>query len=99
MVVSKTVRRNQRLIKSPAADGPRVEQTLALGNKSLLRVVRVGKQQVLVATDSTGIRSMVPVPGEFSELVDEPAEEQVTPEQEQFFNHLMERLNARPRHA
>jgi Flagellar biosynthesis protein, FliO len=99
VMVSKTVRRNQRPMKSPAADGPRVEQTLALGNKSLLRVVRVGKQQVLVATDATGIRSIVPVPGEFGELVDEPAEEQITPEQEQFFNHLMERLNARPRHA
>lgn len=97
VVVNKTLRRNQGSARTPAGEGPRVEQTLALGNKSLLRVVRVGKQQVLVATDATGIRSMVPVPGEFAAFVEEPLEEQVTPEQEQFFNHLMERLNSRPR--
>jgi flagellar biogenesis protein FliO len=99
VVVTKAVRRQPGVARPASTAAPHVEQSLSLGNKSLLRVVRVGKQQVLVATDATGIRSMVAIPGEFSELVEEPAEEQVTPEQEQFFNHLMERLNSRPRPA
>ncbi len=48
---------------------PRIEQTLSLGNKSLLRLVRVGNQQVLVATDATGIRSVLAIQPEFESML------------------------------
>lgn len=51
---------------------PQVEQTLALGNKSLLRLVRVGNQQVLVATDASGIKSVLSVPPEFGSMLEAP---------------------------
>jgi flagellar biogenesis protein FliO len=50
---------------------PRVEQSLSLGNKSLLRLVRVGNQQVLVATDATGIKSVLAIQPDFDSMLDD----------------------------
>ncbi len=49
----------------------RVEQIIQLGNKSTLRLVRIGRQQVLVAADSSGIRSVTAVQPDFESLIEE----------------------------
>jgi flagellar biogenesis protein FliO len=36
-----------------------IEQTLSLGNKAVLKIVRIGEQQVLIAMDATGVKSVV----------------------------------------
>jgi flagellar biogenesis protein FliO len=58
MVARKTLPRQQPNQQRPAGR-LRIEQTLSLGGKAELKVVRCGLNQVLVAIDGGGIRSVV----------------------------------------
>lgn len=58
VVVRRTLPRQAQAAKSPTGR-LRIEQTLSLGGKAELKVVRCGLHQVLVAIDSGGIKSVV----------------------------------------
>lgn len=58
VVVRRTMPRQAQAAKSPAGR-LRIEQTLSLGGKAELKVVRCGLHQVLVAIDNGGIKSVV----------------------------------------
>ena len=61
------------LKQGPAADAPAsrlgVVETLPLGNRCAVHLVRVGRQQVLVGVDATGLRSLVALPDLFEETL------------------------------
>lgn len=89
-------RRREQIPVARAEPAARVEQTLSLGNKSVLRLVRVGQQQVLVATDAGGIRSVLPVTTDFAALVDDGEDEPPpTPEQQLLLEQLLARSATR----
>ena len=46
-------------------------ETLPLGNRCLVHLVRVGKQQVLVGLDGGGLKSLVALPEAFDETLTE----------------------------
>ncbi len=48
-----------------------IEQTLALGNKATLKLVRVGDHQVLIAMDSSGVKSVVSLHEPFMQSVED----------------------------
>jgi len=59
-----------------------VVETLPLGNRCLVHLVRVGSQQVLVGVDGGGLKSVVALPAAFDEtLVDAAANGMATPEE------------------
>lgn len=58
VVVRRTMPRQAQATKSPTGR-LRIEQTLSLGGKAELKVVRCGLHQVLVAIDNGGIKSVV----------------------------------------
>ncbi|MFM7563822.1 MAG: flagellar biosynthetic protein FliO [Planctomycetota bacterium] len=58
VVVRRTMPRQVQAAKSPTGR-LRIEQTLSLGGKAELKVVRCGLHQVLVAIDNGGIKSVV----------------------------------------
>jgi len=47
----------------------RLTETLALGNRCSLHLVQFGKNQVLVGTDGGGIKTIVPLPSPFEDLL------------------------------
>jgi flagellar biogenesis protein FliO len=49
-------------------------ETLPLGNRCLVHLVRVGKQQVLVGLDGGGLKSLVALPAEFDDALAEVGE-------------------------
>lgn len=67
---AKYFRRNGTPVKTETV-AAKVEQVIQLGNKSTLRLVRIGRQQVLVAADSSGIRSVTAVQPDFESMIDE----------------------------
>lgn len=68
-------------LNRPAASVIRVEQSLNLGGKAELKVVRCGLNQVLVAIDAGGIKSVVPLEPALNveEEIAEAAEPAVNP--------------------
>lgn len=44
-------------------------ETFSLGNRCFMHLVRVGKQQVLVGVDSSGLKSMIPMSEPFESVV------------------------------
>jgi len=46
-------------------------ETLPLGNRCSLHLVHLGKQNVLVGVDATGIKTIVPLPGTFDDMLAE----------------------------
>jgi hypothetical protein len=74
-------RRWLRRLPGPGVGGSRMAlvETLPLGNRCLLHLVRVGRQQVLVGLDGAGLKSVVALPEAFDEALakaqDEPAAE------------------------
>ena len=49
----------------------RLGETLPLGNRCVLHLVHLGKAQVLVGVDAGGIKSILPMPDGFGELLAE----------------------------
>ena len=62
----------QRL-QSINAGGQRlhVEGSVALGNRAVLYLVRVGDTQLIAGTDATGLKSLLALPTSFKEVLDE----------------------------
>ncbi|MEZ6095526.1 MAG: flagellar biosynthetic protein FliO [Pirellulaceae bacterium] len=48
-----------------------IEQTLPLGNKATLKLVRIGEHQVLIAMDSSGVKSVVSLHESFNGALEE----------------------------
>jgi flagellar biogenesis protein FliO len=53
-------------------------ETLPLGNRCLLHLVHLGKQQILVGVDAGGVKSIVPLPGTFDEVLTEATTTEVS---------------------
>jgi len=54
-----------------------VEGSVALGNRAVLYLVKVGDTQLIAGTDATGLKSLLALPASFKEVLDEqmpPAE-------------------------
>ncbi len=49
----------------------RLMETLPLGNRCALHLVHLGKREVLVGVDGTGIKTIVPLAKEFEEVLEE----------------------------
>jgi flagellar biogenesis protein FliO len=66
-------RRWLRQVGAPSAATGRlaVVETLPLGNRCALHLVRVGRQQVLVGVDAAGLKSLVALPELFDEALAE----------------------------
>ncbi|HWY89024.1 MAG TPA: flagellar biosynthetic protein FliO [Gemmataceae bacterium] len=61
-------------IQEPAGAGQRdlrLVETLALGNRCCLHLVHLGKREVLVGVDGAGIKTIVPLPRVFEEVLSE----------------------------
>lgn len=63
-----------------------VEQTVSLGGKSLLKVVRIGSQQLAIAMDTGGIKSVVSLTSGFEEALETASEPETPPN----LDHLLE---------
>jgi hypothetical protein len=72
----------------PAKQAPvcQIEQTIPLGGKSVLKVVRIGGQQLAIAMDTGGIKSVVSLASGFDEALESAAE----PESAPAIDHLQE---------
>lgn len=53
-----------------------IEQTVNLGGKSVLKIVRIGAQQLAIAMDPGGIKSVVSLSSGFAETMESVAEEE-----------------------
>jgi flagellar biogenesis protein FliO len=64
-------RRWLRRLPGPGAGNSRMTlvETLPLGNRCLVHLVRVGDQQLLVGLDAGGLKSLVALPGAFEEVL------------------------------
>ena len=54
-----------------------IEGSVALGNRAMLYLVKVGDTQLIAGTDATGLKSLLALPASFKEVLDEqlpPAE-------------------------
>ncbi len=63
-----------------------VEQTINLGGKSILKIVRIGTQQLAIAMDSGGIKSVVSLTSGFEDAMDSVSEPETPPN----LDHLLE---------
>ncbi len=52
-----------------------IEGSVGVGNRAMLYLVRVGSTQLVVGTDSTGLKSMIVIPATFKEVLDEQVPE------------------------
>lgn len=48
-----------------------VIETLSLGNRAVVHLLRVGRQQVLVGTDAAGMKALIPLPEPFGDALEE----------------------------
>jgi flagellar biogenesis protein FliO len=48
-----------------------VIETLSLGNRAAVHLLRVGRQQVLVGTDAAGMKALIPLPEPFGDALEE----------------------------
>lgn len=49
-----------------------IEGTIALGNRAMLYLVKVGDTQLIAGTDATGLKSLLALPASFKDALDEP---------------------------
>jgi flagellar biogenesis protein FliO len=66
-------------LRDPGGRALRLVETLPLGNRCSVHLVHFGKREVLVGVDSAGIKTIVPLPKEFAEVL---AEESAVKDQE-----------------
>lgn len=56
-----------------------IEGSVAVGNRAMLYLVRVGGTQLVAGTDATGLKSLIALPVSFKEVLDEQIPEIETP--------------------
>jgi flagellar biogenesis protein FliO len=68
-------------LAKPAGQGFQIEGTVALGNRAVLYLVKVGETQLVAGTDATGLKSLIALPASFKEVLEEqgPVEETSAP--------------------
>jgi flagellar biogenesis protein FliO len=69
----------------PAGSGPnalRLVETLPLGNRCSVHLVHLGKRELLVGVDAGGVKTIVPLPREFDEVLAEADRGQRTEDRE-----------------
>ncbi len=49
-----------------------IEGTVALGNRAVLYLVKIGETQLIAGTDATGLKSLLALPVSFKDVLDEP---------------------------
>ncbi len=52
-----------------------IEGTVALGNRAVLYLVKIGDTQLVAGTDATGLKSLIALPASFKDVLDEPQPE------------------------
>jgi flagellar biogenesis protein FliO len=67
--------RQTRLLAANTSQRLKSEGQLALDARSVLHVIRVDGQQVVVTTDTSGLRSIVPLQEPFEAVLDEMADQ------------------------
>jgi flagellar biogenesis protein FliO len=55
-----------------------IEGSVAVGNRAMLYLVRVGGTQLVAGTDATGLKSLIALPASFKEVLDEQIPEAET---------------------
>lgn len=56
-----------------------IEGTVALGNRAVLYLVKIGDTQLIAGTDATGLKSLLALPVSFKDVLDEPLSHVATP--------------------
>lgn len=57
--------------RATAGDKLRLIETVSLGNRCSVHLLQAGEHQVLVGIDSTGVKSLVPLPPSFEQAISE----------------------------
>lgn len=62
----------QRLqLKAIGGSGMSVEGSIALGNRAMLYLVRVGDTRLVAGTDAAGLKSLIAIPASFKDVLDD----------------------------